>query len=87
MYAWLNNIDLKKQGVRVNADDIKKHKNDVFRLLPLINPDVKIQTVGNVRETVLSFIENMGTETVADEFLSNRRTKEESLDVFRKIYL
>ena len=78
---------MKKQGVRVNADDIKKHKNDVFRLLPLINPDVKIQTVGNVRETVLSFIENMGTETVADEFLSNRRTKEESLDVFRKIYL
>ena len=59
----------------------------MFRLLPLINPDVKIQTVGNVRETVLSFIENMGTETVADEFLSNRRTKEESLDVFRKIYL
>ncbi len=87
MYAWLNNIELKKQGMRVNSDDIKKHKNDVFRLLPLINPDVKIQTDGNVRETVLSFVEAMGSETVADNLLSNGRTKEESLEIFRKVYL
>ena len=87
MYAWLNNIDLKKQGIRVNSDDIKKHKNDVFRLLPLINPDVKIQTDGNVRGTVRSFIEKMESEVVADEFLSNGRTKEGALDIFRNIYL
>ena len=87
MYAWLNNIELKKQGMKVNTDDIKKHKNDVFRLLPLINPDVKIQTDGNVRKTVFSFIENMSSEAVADEFLSNGRTKEEALDIFRKVYL
>ena len=87
MYAWLNNIELKKQGMKVNDDDIKKHKNDVFRLLPLINPDVKILTDGNVRKTVLSFAENMRSEAVADEFLSNGRTKEESLDIFRKVYL
>ena len=87
MYAWLNNTDLKKRGEKVNSDDIKKHKNDVFRLLPLINPDVKIQTGGNVRGTVLSFIEKMGSEAVADEFLSNGRTKEETLDIFRKVYL
>ena len=87
MYAWLNNIELKKQGMKVNDDDIKKHKNDVFRLLPLINPDVKILTDGKVRKTVLSFAENMRSEAVADEFLSNGRTKEESLDIFRKVYL
>ncbi len=87
MYAWLNNLNLKRQGKKVNSDDIKKHKLDVFRLLPLINPDVKIKTDGNVRATVLSFIENMGEETVADEFLTNGRTKEESLDIFRGVYL
>ena len=73
--------------MKVNDADIKKHKNDVFRLLPLINPDVKILTDGNVRKTVLSFAENMRSEAVADEFLSNGRTKEESLDIFRKVYL
>ena len=87
MYAWLNNIDLKKKGVRINSDDIRKHKNDVFRLLPLINPDVKIRTDGNVKEAVISFLEKMESETVAGEFLSNGRTKEESLDIFRKIYI
>lgn len=87
MYAWLNNTDMKKQGIRVNSDDIKKHKNDVFRLLPLINPDMKIQTDGNVRETVISFIEKMGPEAVADEFFSNGRTKEDSLGIFRRVYL
>lgn len=87
MYAWLNNINLKKQGMKVNTDDIKKHKNDVFRLFPLINPDVKIFTEGNVRKTVLSFIDNMSEETVAEQFLINGRTKEESLDIFRGIYV
>ena len=87
MFAWLNNLDLKKQGKKVNSDDIKKHKKDVFRLLPLLNPDVKIQTDGNVKDTVISFIENMGSETIAEEFLTNGRTKEESLEVFRKVYL
>jgi len=87
MFAWLNNLDLKKQGKKVNSDDIKKHKKDVFRLLPLLNPDVKIQTDGNVKDTVISFIENMGSETIAEEFLNNGSTKEESLEVFRKVYL
>ena len=87
MYAWLNNLNLKKRGEKVNSDDIQKHKNDVFRLLPLINPDVKIQTGGNVRGTVLSFIEKMGPEAVADEFLSNGRTKEETLDILKNVYL
>lgn len=53
----------------------------------MINPDMKVQTEGNVRETVLSFIENMGSEIIADEFLTNGRTKEESLDIFRRVYL
>lgn len=87
MYAWLNNTELRKQGMRVNSDDITKHKNDVFRLLPLINPDVKIHTEGNVRATVLSFLENMESESIDQKFLTNGRTKEESLEIFRKIYV
>ena len=87
MYAWINNNELKKQGIKVGTNDIKKHKNDVFRLLPLINPDVKIQTDGNVKRIVISFIENMESEAIADEFLFSGRTKEESLNIFRKVYL
>ncbi|MBE5890490.1 MAG: hypothetical protein E7282_05910 [Lachnospiraceae bacterium] len=68
MYAWLNNTDLKKRGEKVNSDDIKKHKNDVFRLLPLINPDVKIQTGGNVRGTVFLLLRRWGRKLLLMNF-------------------
>ena len=87
IYAWINNSELKKQGETVNSDDIKKHKNDVFRLVPLINPDIRVKTEGNVRSTVSSFIARMETENVADEFLFNGRTKEETLSLLGEIYL
>lgn len=87
MYAWLNNIELRKQGKSVNTDDIKKHKNDVFRLLPLTNPDIKISVFGNVEKTVISFLASMETEEVAREFLTGGRTKEEALELIRRLYL
>ena len=87
MYAWLNNVELRAQGAKVNTDDIKKHKNDVFRLFPLINPDIRVQTNRNVSATVNSFLEAMKKEDVAREFLTNGRTKEETLELIRKMYL
>jgi len=87
MYAWLNNTELRKQGERVNTDDIKKHKNDVFRLLPLVNPDIKISVSGNVEETIISFLKAMESESIARELLYGGRTKEESLELIRKLYL
>jgi hypothetical protein len=86
MYAWLNNMSMREQGIHVNTDDIKKHKNDVFRLFPLINPDDKIMTSGNVKETILNFIEKMKNENVADEFLYGR-TKGTILEMIGDIYL
>ncbi|MBR1797407.1 MAG: hypothetical protein IJ757_05270 [Clostridiales bacterium] len=87
MYAWLNNIEKRQRGEHVNEDDIKKHKNDVFRLLPLTNPDVKVPTRGNVKNAVKSFLEAMKDEPIAKEFLSGGRTKTESLEIIKKLYL
>ena len=87
MYAWLNNLDLRKKGEQINTDDIKKHKNDIFRLVPLTNPEVKVQTAGNVRATVLAFLEAMKAENVASEFLANGRTKEETLELIKQLYV
>ncbi len=87
MYAWLNNLDLKKKGGKVNSDDIKKHKNDVFRLIPLINPEEKVLVQGNVKNTVNLFLTAMESEIIAQEFLPNGRTKEETLDLIRRLYI
>lgn len=87
MYAWLNNLDLKKKGEKVNSDDIKKHKNDVFRLIPLTNPEEKVLVQGNVKNTVNLFLTAMESEIIAQEFLPNGRTKEETLDLIRRLYI
>lgn len=87
MFAWLSNRDLRESGKAVNTDDIKKHKNDVFRLLPLVDPREKIETQGNVKAVVERFFDEMIGEVVDRGLLTGGRTKEESLNLLRNIYL
>ena len=85
MYAWLNNKANKADGIHINDRDITKHKNDVFRMLPLLNPDDRINVVGNVRYAVKEYLDAMAEEDVAD-ILLNGRKKEEVLDILRTVY-
>ncbi|MGL4484252.1 MAG: hypothetical protein ACRCUS_04820 [Anaerovoracaceae bacterium] len=36
MKAWLDLSNRKEKGEKINSDDIKKHKNDVFRLYQIL---------------------------------------------------
>lgn len=87
MFAWVNNRDLKEKGEFVRSEDIIKHKNDVFRLFSLLNPAEKIATSGNVRVNIERFLNEVVTEPVNKDFLLGGRTKEETLDILRDIYL
>lgn len=87
MFAWVNNRDLKEKGEFVRSEDITKHKNDVFRLFSLLNPAEKIATSGNVRVNIERFLNEVVTEPVNKDFLLGGRTKEETLDILRDIYL
>ena len=40
--AWMDLTDRKAAGEHVDSKNIKKHKNDVFRLTELIDPTAKI---------------------------------------------
>lgn len=86
MYAWINNRKLRQESIAVNTDDIKKHKNDVFRLMALINPDEQITTNGNVRSGVQQFLTDIENEPV-DKNLLGPRTKEEALAILKHIYI
>lgn len=87
MFAWVNNRDLKEKGEFVRSEDITKHKNDVFRLFSLLNPAEKIATSGNVRGNIERFLNEVVTGPVNKDFLLGGRTKEETLDILRDIYL
>lgn len=64
MYAWLNLKDRKSRGEHVNERDLKKHKNDVFRLLQIVDPQKKIDTKGIVNEAVRRFIQEIREESL-----------------------
>lgn len=76
--------------VEFNCEDsknIKKHKNDVFRLTELIDPTVKIATPSGVYEDMQKFVDRMKNETVDVKQLGLvGRTKEQILQEIGELY-
>lgn len=86
--AWLDLIDRKNAGEHVDSRNVKKHKNDVFRLTELIDPTVYIAAPQGVLSDIKEFIERMRTEHIDINQLGIvGRTKEEILDELDMIYI
>lgn len=60
--AWLDNKYRKEIGESVDANDVKKHKNDVFRLLVNLTPDSKIFLSEEIKFDIHQFIEKVSEE-------------------------
>ncbi len=87
MYAWLDLKHRKAVGEHVNERDLKKHKNDVFRLLQIVNPDEKIRVGGLVKNCIERFLAEIEGEEVRIEQLGLMITKEEAIEILLGIYL
>ena len=87
MYAWLDLKRRKEAGEHVNERDYKKHKNDVFRLLQIVNTDEKVSVSGLVRESVENFLGEIEKEQIRVEQLGLMITKEEAMEFLKSIYL
>lgn len=60
--AWLDMKERKEAGENVDTKNIKKHKNDVFRLLANVSPSSRIETVGEIQNDIIQFIEQIYQE-------------------------
>lgn len=87
MYAWLDLKRRKEAGEHVNERDYKKHKNDVFRLLQIVNTDEKVSVSGLVRESVERFLGEIEKDQIRVEQLGLMITKEEAMELLKSIYL
>lgn len=87
MRAWLDLSKRKQAGEHVNSSDIKKHKNDVFRLVNIINPDAEFITPETVQEDVREFISKMPNERVNMKNLGLEIELEDALHTMEKLYL
>ena len=85
--AWMDLTDRKAAGEHVDSKNIKKHKNDVFRLTELIDPTAKIVAPKGVYADIQEFVLRMKNETVDIKQLGLvGRTKEKILEELKAMY-
>ncbi|TKB07772.1 hypothetical protein [Desulforhopalus sp. IMCC35007] len=85
--AWLDLTARKEQGDSVDSRDIKKHKNDVFRLYLIVSQDTRVEMSDQVIADMSRFVLAMAAETIDLRQLGHRRgTPEQVLENLRSIY-
>ncbi len=62
--AWMDLKSRADAGQRVDNADIKKHRNDVFRLAAVIRPGTQQETPEMIRRDMQAFLVAMNSETV-----------------------
>jgi len=55
--AWLDMKERKEAGEQIDSSNIKKHKNDVFRLLANVTPSSRVETAEEIQNDINKFIE------------------------------
>lgn len=62
--AWLDLSDRAAKGEQVDSRDIKKHRNDIFRLYRVLDPAVRLSVPEKVKADMAHFIEQVSGEGV-----------------------
>lgn len=80
--AWLDLTDRVENGEKIDSKTIKKHKNDVFRLLINVLPSSRVEVVDEINADINRFLKkimddkpdlkNLGIRTVSFEELVQR---------------
>ena len=86
MKAWLDLSERKQNGESIDSKNIRKHKNDVFRLSELITAETFIEVPSSIFQDIEDFIEQMASEDLDSKSLGLRRGKTEMLQRIRDAY-
>ena len=85
--AWLDLSARKQNGEHVDDADIKKHKNDVFRMYQILEPAPLSNIPETIRQDMLKFLTRMETEEVSLSALGIAfETKGNILQSLRAVY-
>lgn len=70
----------------MDSQNIRKHKNDIFRLSALLTPETKIMVNHTVWNDLQAFWEAMKTEVVDTKHLGITRSKDDVLMSLKNSY-
>lgn len=85
--AWLDLSNRKLKGEQVDSKNIKKHKNDVFRLAQLFTGDTKENISEEISEDMKAFLREMEKQNIDLKAIGVRGiTKERIMDSLYQCY-
>jgi hypothetical protein len=88
MKAWLDLIDRKNKGQSIDSKDIKKHRNDVFRIVPLINVAESVEVSKAIKADIDAFLHMMPSETIDLKSLGiQKRTLDSIIELYSSLYV
>lgn len=88
MKAWLDLKHRKEMGEDIGSKIIRKHKNDVFRLLVNVDPSSRVKLSKNIQKDVNKFSEKILDDIPDLKNLGITRTSlNEMLDLISAVYL
>jgi len=86
--AWLELSERNKSGQHVDSRDIKKHKNDVIRLITILTGEETCNLPKTVKQDMENFINHLRSEDIDFKALQiSRITKEKLLELLGKLYV
>ena len=87
MKAWIDLTSRQLIGESVDSKDIRKHKNDVFRLAAYITGNEIVDVSREIYQDIIAFCEAMNGEKINMKQLGlTQMTKENVLEIYKKIY-
>ncbi len=85
--AWLDLTKRKKDGEKIDSKDIKKHKNDVFRLFAIVDPEFSADITPQIRADLSAFVRQMKEEDVNVKALGlYSQSRDDVLSELQRIY-
>jgi hypothetical protein len=86
--AWLDMKERQARGEHVDSRNIKKHKNDIFRLLANVLPSSKIEIDEDIKEDLSLFIKRIDKDRPDLENLGIKGTSfNDIMELLVNIYL
>ncbi len=86
--AWLDMMGRRNSGVRVDQSNINKHRNDVFRLYRLLEPNLRIIIPESIQTDLSGFLSALESENIIDlkAFEIRQKSLAELIQDLRQIY-
>lgn len=87
VHAWANLTDDKAAGIRVQSDEINKHRRDVLRLCSLLAPGRRVKLSSSIRLEIERFVSVRPWDDNMMRSLKLSISAEEMAEIIRRVYL